>query len=444
MVPRKHDTNLRNVLLRARSKGVRFNPDKAVICATEVPYFGHILSSEGLKADPEKISAILNMEPPRDRNELQTVLGMITYLSRFAPSLSEITAPMRSLMRENTEFVWDSPQEQAFNRVKQTITQAPVLAYYDPHKSLTLQVDASKHGLGATLLQDGKPIAFASKSLTDTEVNYAQIEKETYAILFGCKRFHQMVYGRPVKVESDHKPIESIWKKPLHSAPPRIQRMLLQLQKYDLHIEFVKGTSIPLADTLSRKFLPNTYPDLSEGLDLHVHSVISNLPFSDAKLQELVEAGRSDQKFHNLKLVIKDGWPEKRSDCSPSIIEYWNHRDELSVVNDLVFKGEKLVIPSFLRKSMLDSIHSGHMGVEKCQKRACDIMFWPKMSAEIAEYVLNCTVCLERRNENPKEPLQPYPVPERPWQIVACDLFFWNNQNYMVTVCYYSRYFEVD
>ena len=440
----EHDINLRNVLLRARQKGVRFNADKAVICASEVPYFGHILSSKGLKADPEKISAILNMEPPRDRNELQTVLGMITYLSRFAPSLSEITTPMRSLTRENTEFVWDSAQEQAFDKVKQTITQAPVLAYYDPHKPLTLQVDASKHGLGATLLQEGKPIAFASKSLTDTEVNYAQIEKETYAILFGCKRYHQYVYGRPVKVESDHKPIESIWKKPLHTAPPRIQRMLLQLQKYDLHIEFVKGKSIPLADTLSRKYLSDTYPDLSTGLDIHVHSVVSNLPFSDAKLQELVDAGKSDQKFHNLKNVIKDGWPENRSDCSPSIIEYWNHRDELSVVNDLVFKGKKLVIPPSLRKSMLDTVHSGHMGVEKCQKRARDIMFWPKMSGEIAEYVLSCTICLERRNDNPKEPLQSYPVPERPWQVVACDLFFWNNRNYMVTVCYYSRYFEVD
>ena len=92
----QHDTNLRNVLLRARSKGVKFNADKAVICTSEVPYFGHILSSKGLKADPEKISAILNMEPPRDRNELQTVLGMITYLSRFAPSLSEITTDVFS------------------------------------------------------------------------------------------------------------------------------------------------------------------------------------------------------------------------------------------------------------------------------------------------------------------------------------------------------------
>ena len=275
----QHDTNLRSVLLRARSKGVKFNADKAVICVSEVPYFGHILSSKGLKADPEKISAILNMEPPRDRNELQTVLGMITYLSRFAPSLSEITTPIRSHTRENTEFIWDSSQQQAFDKVKQTITQAPVLVYYDPHKPLTLQVDASKHSLGATLLQEGKPIAFASKSLTNTEVNYAQIEKETYAILFGCKRYHQYVYGRPVKVKSDHKPIESIWKKPLHTAPPRIQCMLLQLQKYDLHIEFVKGKSIPLADTLSRKYLPDTYPDLSKGLDMHVHSVVFNLPF---------------------------------------------------------------------------------------------------------------------------------------------------------------------
>lgn len=250
-----------------------------------MPYFGHILSSKGLKADPEKISAIIKMEPPRDQSELQTVLDMITYLTRFAQNLAEIIALMRSLLHQNSQFVWNSPQDKAFNKVKQTITQAPVLAFYDPQKPLILQVDASKHGLGATLLQEGGPVASASKSLTDTEVNCAHIKKETYAILFDCERFHQHVYGRPIKVESDHKPIESIWKKPLHTVPPRIQRMLLHLQKYNLQIGFVKGMSIPLADTFNRKYLPDTYPDLSEGLDLHVRSVVSNLSFSDAKLQ---------------------------------------------------------------------------------------------------------------------------------------------------------------
>ena len=106
-----------------------------------------------------------------------------------------------------------------------------MLAYFDPDKDLRLQVDASKYGLGAVLLQDGKPIAYASKSLSETEINYAQIEKELFAIVFGCKRFHQYLYGRQFVVESDHKPLESIIKKPLAAAPPRLQRMILQLQK---------------------------------------------------------------------------------------------------------------------------------------------------------------------------------------------------------------------
>ena len=93
---------------------------------------------------------------------------------------------------------------------------------------------------------------------------------------------------------------------------------------------------------------------------------------------------------------------------------------------------------------MIESVHSGQMGVDKSLKRARDIMFWPKMSAEIRAYVLSCTTCLEHRYENPKEPLQSHPVPERPWQTIACDLFSWDNKDYLVTVCYYSRYFEVD
>ena len=111
-------------------------------------------------------------------------------------------------------FAWDQLQEQVFQKVKDAITQSqgPVLSYYDQKKELTLQVDASKYGLGATLLQNSKVIAFASKSFTPTEVNYAQIEKEMFAILFGCKHFHQYIYGHNVHVESDHKPLISIMK----------------------------------------------------------------------------------------------------------------------------------------------------------------------------------------------------------------------------------------
>ena len=174
-------------------------------------------------------------------------------------------------------FVWDKEQE-SFQKVKEVITSTPgpVLSYFDPQKVTTLQVDASKYGLGATIMQGGKlPIAFASKSLNPTEVNYAQIEKEMYGIVFGYKRFHQYIYGRKIVVETDHKPLIPIFKKPLYAAPPRLQRMLLQLQRYDLDVTFKPGSQIPVADTLSRNFVQDTFPEFAKGMNAHVHTILS-------------------------------------------------------------------------------------------------------------------------------------------------------------------------
>lgn len=171
------------------------------------------------------------MQPPKNRSELETVLGMITYLEKFAPSLSEVTAPMRMLLSSRSEFVWDAAQDEAFDKVKSILTRSPgpILSYFDPSKDIVLQVDASKYGLGATLLQDGKPVCYASKALTPSEVHYAQIEKEMYAIVFGCSYFHQYIYGREVTVQTDHKPLVSIMLKPIYSAPARLQRMVKRL-----------------------------------------------------------------------------------------------------------------------------------------------------------------------------------------------------------------------
>lgn len=442
----EHDRNLRAMLQRSREQGVKLNPDKSTICATEVSYFGHLITKDGVKPDPAKIKAVKDMEPPKDKGELETILGMVNYLSKFAPMLSDINAPLRQLLKESSEFVWDAQHDRAFQKVKELITRepGPVLAYYDPIKELRLQVDASKYGLGATLLQEGKPIGYASRSLTDSEVNYAQIEKELYAILFGCKRFHQYVYGRHIIVESDHKPLESILRKPLTAAPPRLQRMILQLQRYDVTITHKPGKDIPLADALSRKSLPDHDNSLSEGMDLQVHTVYSSLPVSDTKLKEIQTETDKDTQLTLLKRTIKDGWPEERKQCPQSIAEYWNFRDELSQMNNILFKGEKIVVPASLRAEMLSRIHTGHMGIEKCKQRARDVLFWPGMNKQIEDLVGNCSVCLAHRASNSKEPMINHPIPNRPWQTVATDLFTWNNENYMVTVDYYSRYFELD
>jgi hypothetical protein len=284
----EHDRNLKATLERATEKQLKLNPEKLTIGVQEVEYFGHVISAEGVKPDPMKVKAIQEMKPPTDRKELETMLGMVTYLSKFAPHLAETTKPLRDLLKNENEFVWDAQQQSAWESIKSTLASQPVLTIYDPDKKITLQVDASKHGLGAIIFQDNKPIAYASKSLSKTEENYAQIEKELYAIVFGCERFHQYIYGHHnVLVQSDHKPLETIMKKPLASAPPRLQRMLLRLQKYSIKVVHVPGKQIPVADTLSRKSLPPEPRDATEDLDAQIHSIINNLPVSDQKMDLL-------------------------------------------------------------------------------------------------------------------------------------------------------------
>ena len=167
----EHDTNLRAMLERAAAKNLKLNPDKLTVGAQEVEYFGHIISADGLKPDPTKVKAIQDMPPPVDKKELQTMLGMINYPAKFAPQLSETTKPIRDLLKDDAEFLWDQPQREALDRTKAIILSQPVLSFFDPAKPITLQVDASKHGLGAAPFQGDKPVAFASKSLNKTEQN---------------------------------------------------------------------------------------------------------------------------------------------------------------------------------------------------------------------------------------------------------------------------------
>ncbi|KAI2650666.1 Retrovirus-related Pol polyprotein from transposon 17.6 [Labeo rohita] len=246
----EHDTNLRPMLQRTRERGLQRNPNKCRVGILEVSYFGHRLSCEGISPDPQKVIAIQEMQPPQSKPELETILRMVNYQARFTPHLSEVNAPLRQLLKQDSEFIWDAVHDRAFKQIQELITNHPVLTYFDPQMDLTLQVDTSKSGLGAVLLQHDKPVACASKSLNSTEQNYAQIDKELYTVFFRCKRFHKYMYSRKVTVESDHKPLEAILKKPLTSAPPRLQRMILQLQKYDIHILHKSGKQILVADTI--------------------------------------------------------------------------------------------------------------------------------------------------------------------------------------------------
>ena len=169
----------------------------------------------------------------------------------------DMTKPLRKLTAKDVDFQRDEPQQGAFDALKAAVTNTPVLRYCNLEEEVTLQCDASQPGLGAALMQNSQPIAYASRALTSAETRYAQIEKELLAVLFACQRFDAYVCGRAnVNVESDHKPLEIIMRKTLDAAPKRLQRMLLALQKYDINLRYKRGETMFLADMLSRAYLP--------------------------------------------------------------------------------------------------------------------------------------------------------------------------------------------
>lgn len=218
------------------------------------------------------------------------------------------------------------------------------------------------------LLQNERPVAYASKAFTDSEKNYAQIEKELAAVVFGVERFHQYVFMRNFVVETDHKPLETIIKKSFADTPPRLQRMLLKLQKYDLTLQYKKGTLMHVADALSRDFSPLTEND--DNQEDVVICMVDCLPMTPERVDEMQRETMGDRVLQKLKAVVQEGWPANRSNVDPEVCMYWDYRDEITIEENLLFKQGKVIIPAKLRKLMLTTLHRGHQGIEKT-KRFC-------------------------------------------------------------------------
>ena len=440
---KQHDMRLEKVLQRARSRNLKLNKEKSQIKQRQVTYLGHILSEERIKPDPKKIQAITDMKSPTNKEELQRFLGMVTYLSKFIPHFSEMSTPLRILLEKNTEWHWDTQQAQAFGHLKDMVTSHPTLSYFDPTKPTKISADASSHGMGAVLLQDDHPIAYASRSLTPAQKNYAQIEKEMLAIVFGCNKFHDHIYGLPtVSIETDHKPLESILRKPIHAAPARLQRMILSIQKYAIHVSYRPGKELLIADTLSRAPLPELADDLTyEEYDINI---LHTLPISEKKLEEFKQSTKADPSLSILVRTVQEGWPKSKTKVPTAARPYWNFRDEITYHHGILFKGSRVIVPQSMQPSMLKLIHSSHLGIDRCKRRAREIVFWIGMNAQIEDTITNCTTCTTHKRSNPKEPLLPHPIPERPWERVGADLCEFEGDNYLVIADYYSNFFEVD
>lgn len=385
---KEHDIILQKVMERAQHVGLRFNKNKSTFYKKDIKFIGYIFSEQGVKADPDKVRAISEFPPPRCVAELQRFLGMVNYLGSFIKNLSSKNKNLRDLLKKDIQWHWDCIHEKEFNALKCELTTAPVLTYFNVRQKLTMSVDASKFAVGAAIFHGKNPIAYGSASLTTAQINYAQIEKELFAILFGCVKFHQYIYGLKVIVETDHKPLVSLFNKPLFKIPARLQRFMLRLQRYDLELVYKPGKFLYVADTLSRAPLKETTKiEIDDELNLHCNFLASQIALPEKRLNEISSATRADDTLMKVKEYIQDGWPVKKKEVDKHVMPYFNNKDDFAIFGDLILKNNKVVIPSSLRKKILSDIHEGHMGIQRCLSLARDSVYWPNINNDIYNFV---------------------------------------------------------
>ena len=230
----EHDRNLTAALTRIQEAGLTLNKEKCEFNKTAIKFLGQVVDSSGIKPDPDKIKAISHMPQSTNITELRRFLGMVNQLNKFSPHLADKIKPLRELLSSHNQWAWGESQEKAYQEVKSALASSETLSAYDPSLPTVVSADASSFGLGAVLQQKQPnadtlhPIIYISRALTDTEKNYAQIEKEALAVMWACERFQNYLIGLLFQVETDHKPIVSLLStKPLDQLPVRVQRFRL-------------------------------------------------------------------------------------------------------------------------------------------------------------------------------------------------------------------------
>ncbi|XP_063245210.1 uncharacterized protein LOC134546356 isoform X1 [Bacillus rossius redtenbacheri] len=349
----QHWKNLGTVFQRLDKYGLKVNMKKCKILQPSVTFLGHTIDKEGLHTCGDKVSAVVGAPVPQDLKQLRAWLGLVNYYARFLPNLSTILAPLHGLLKKGCRWSWTSQCDVAFKQLKNLIVSSTVLVHYDPELPIKMACDASPYGLGAVISHvylDGseKPIAFASRTLSEAEKNYSQLDREALAIVFGVKKFCQYVYGRKFCLVTDHQPLTHIFGN--HCGIPqlaanRLQRWAVLLQGFDYEVQYVRGSANSNADALSR--LPLHRVEVSEEFSyLHV----AKAEFLPVTAQAIRIATERDQVLSKVLLCVRDGWP---SEVEEALKPFYTRRLELILEQGVLMWGHRVVVPLSLQSKIL-------------------------------------------------------------------------------------------
>ncbi|KAK4468381.1 hypothetical protein MN116_000176, partial [Schistosoma mekongi] len=348
------------------------------------------------------------------------------------PDLHRLRAPLNNLLAKNVKWDWSGSCQTAFEKIKKLLVSDLLLTHYDPSLPIVVASDASNYGIGAIIshiMPDGseKAISHAARSLTTTERNYSQIEKEALSIIFAVKKFHKMIFGRQFTLLTDHKPLLAIfWSKkgiPVYTAN-RLQRWGTTLLGYDFKIKYQPTTDFGQADALSRLIGPQTNQEdtlvAAVEVEAEVYRVLEDavdaLPVTFKAIKQATE---DDKTLREVRRYLLTKWPNRRS--QGEMLQYFRKRDSLMVVDSCVMFGDRIVVPKTLRQKVLNQFHSGHAGINRMKSLARSYAYWPTMNQDIETRCRNCSLCLQAAKSPKRCEPQKWKTPNGPWERVHAD-----------------------
>eukprot|EP00731_Ephydatia_muelleri_P009248 Em0004g1586a len=420
----QHLERLQTVLEHLAAAGLRLKPSKCHFAQNQICYLGHIVSQQGVQADPEKLRAVSMYPAPHNIKELRHFLGLANYYRRFIEGYSAIAEPLHKLTRKTAGgYKWSNECDDAFSLLKQKLTMSPILAYPCFQQPFILATDASEFAVGGVLSQKingvERVISYWSRQLNKAERNYSTVEREALAVVAAVKEFYPYLYGRTFTLFTDHNPLTSL--QGLKDTGGRITRWLLFLQQFDMKVLYRPGRNNGNADGLSRRPQGMEDPPQSQLHDDKVREVcgitciedtekLRQEQVKDVYTSQIIEAlknGESTDKRGKYRYLMNDG-----------------------VLCRLLIGGShppQVVVPVTLRPLVIEQLHdkSGHLGVHKTLEKLRERFYWPGCDLDVKNAIQQCDRCQKRNNPVPKQhsPIgtikSNYPFEKLSWDIMG-------------------------
>lgn len=427
----QHLDILGKIFRRISAAGLTLSKEKCQFCRPELRYLGYVVDKQGLRVDPEKVSAILNIPVPKSVPEIRSFLGMCSWYRRFVKDFATISAPLTNLLKKSRKFVWTDDCQGAFQTLKERLVSAPILTCPDFSRPFTVQTDASGFGLGAVLSQtypEGeRVIAFLSRSLNKHERNYATTERECLAVVWALDKLRPYLEGSRFTVITDHYSL--LWLTNMTDPTGKLCRWALKIQQYDYDIIHRKGKDHLVPDCLSR-----------------------SVPKAEAVSTAPIQAGTVTDPWYLRMRQNVTRQPRKYSNWrihEDVLYKHISPRDP-DLADELDFW--KQVVPRQQRQTILHQVHdaptSGHPGITKTYHKLRQTYFWPRMKADVVRYVNQCVTCTEHKvvQKGPPGLMGTRPRVFRPFQLISTDLIgplppSTRGYKYILVICdYFSKF----